>query len=249
MPLYSGQGRLLIADRLSNGNPGPFRDIGNVSKLDISLTTEIKEHKESRSGQRLTDQRLITAKKASASFTMDSFVKENLAMAFFGAFNTVASGTVTNEVLPTGLVANDIVKLANIKCSSIVITDSAGSPATLVQGTDYIVTSADHGSIQILSVAGKTQPLKAAYSYAGNTNVNMLSQGLTEKFLRFEGLNTADANKPVLVELYRFLFDPLKTLNLISDDFQTFDMVGSPLYDETRALDATLGPFGRVALL
>ena len=53
----------------------------------------------------------------------------------------------------------------------------------------------------------------------------------------------------MLVELYRVAFDPLKELNLISDEYNKFELEGSLLADNTKPLDAVLGQFGRIVQL
>lgn len=57
---------------------------------------------------------------------------------------------------------------------------------------------------------------------------------LTEIAVRFEGLNTADGNSPVVVDLFKFSVDPLKELSLISDTFGSFQLEGALLYDATQ---------------
>ena len=70
-----------------------------------------------------------------------------------------------------------------------------------------------------------------------------------ERYLRLEGLNTAQGNAKVLVELYRVAFDPLKEISFISDDYNKFEMEGSLLADATKPFDAALGQFGRIIQL
>jgi len=69
---------------------------------------------------------------------------------------------------------------------------------------------------------------------------------LPERYLRLEGLNTADGNARVLVELYRVAFDPLKEISFISNEYNKFEMEGSLLADSSKSFDATLGQFGRI---
>lgn len=246
--LFSGQGKVYIATRDVNGNPGAFRWIGNTPEMKFSLKTDTLEHKESWSGQRLTDKRLIKGKSAEFSTIMDDFNKENLSMVLYGANAVIAAGTVTDEVLPGGLAVGDIVALAKGKISSLVVKDSAGTPATLVLGTDYMINSADHGSIKVLNLGAYTQPLKASYSNAAAVNINMFTQGAPEVWVRFEGLNTSESNAPVTIDLYKVSSDPLKELSMISDDFVKFDLSGAVLMDDTKINDATLGQFGRVRM-
>ena len=67
--------------------------------------------------------------------------------------------------------------------------------------------------------------------------------------LRLEGINTAQGNAKVLVELYRVAFDPLKEISFISDEYNKFELEGSLLADTTKPYDAVLGQFGRIVQL
>ena len=242
---FSGQGKMLVAVA-TNGVPGAFRDVGNVPELTLALETTTLERKESRSGQRLIALRLITEKKGSLTAALEDFMTDNLALGLYGSKAVVAASTVTGEALPDALVAGDLVRLAQPNVSSVVVEDSAGVPVALTQGTHYEIASADHGTLRILDPAAFTQPFTVDYSYDGHINVGMFTAAPPELWVRFEGLNTADSNKPVLIELYKVLFDPLGNLGLISDELARIDLSGSVLYDPTKENDATLGQFGRI---
>ena len=68
----------------------------------------------------------------------------------------------------------------------------------------------------------------------------------TEKYMRFEGLNTADGGNPVVVEVFRFIVDPLKELALIGDGIGQFVLDGNVLAD---SLQVTGSKFFKVTLL
>ena len=93
----------------------------------------------------------------------------------------------------------------------------------------------DFGALQFLDTTGFTAPFKASYAYGVATEIGIFTQALPERFLRLEGINTAQGNAKVLVELYRVAFDPLKeefaVLATRSGDAQTFRVLG-PLLDE-----------------
>jgi hypothetical protein len=76
-----------------------------------------------------------------------------------------------------------------------------------------------------------------------------LHAGAARAFLRLEGINTAQGNAKVLVELYRVAFDPLKEISFISDEYNKFELEGSLLADTTKPYDAVLGQFGRIVQL
>lgn len=242
---FVGQGKVLIGSRDSLGNPKALRFVGNVPELKFSIKTDVLEHKESTSGQRATDARVIKGKSADFTCKLEDFDKENLALVLYGASTTVAAGTVTAEAFPAGLVAGDFVALKGQAVTSLVIKDSAATPATLVDGTDYEL-NAEHGSVRILNAGTYVQPFKADYSKGAVTSTNMLTQPLPERFVRFEGLNIADSNKPVVIELYRVAIDPLKELAMIGEEFAAFDLSGSVMIDALKANDPVMGQFGRI---
>lgn len=242
---FSGQGKVYIATPVA-GVPGVFRYVGNVPSLEINFETDTLEHKEATSGQRLTDLRLSREKKASLKMTLEEFDKNNLALALYGVAADIGAGSVTAEVFPNPVAVGDFVRLAKQKVSSVVIEDSAGTPATLVLDTDYRIESADHGLIEILNIGAYTQPFKADYSHALVANINMFTAPAPERWIRFQGLNTADNNKSWLIELYKAAMDPLANLALITDELASLELSGSVLYDSTKTADATLGTFGRM---
>jgi hypothetical protein len=245
---FSGQGTVYVATRDASGNALAFRDVGNVPALRLTLETDTLEHKESRTGQRLTDLRITRERRARVTMTLESFTKANLMMLLYGTSSTVTTGAVTNETFPTGLAAGDIISLANplVKASPVpTIVDSTGTPATLVSGTDYKIDR-NSGMVTILNVGSYVQPFKANYSYDTQEIVPFFRESYKERFIRFSGLNTANSDKPVIVELYRCVFDPVGNLDLINDELATFELEGSVLYDSSRDSSAALGGFGRI---
>lgn len=248
MAYYSGQGKLYLAGRDASGNALPFRFLGNVPDLTIDLQVDKATHKESVSGSRVTDLVLQTAKSANVAFTLEEFSADNLALGLYGAKATIAGSNVTNEILPNPVVVGDFVRLKQPKVSAVVVTDSTGSPITLVQGTHYRVANPDTGTIEILSLTG-VQPFKAAYTYGGYTNLPIFNQPAQNRWLRFEGLNTADTNKPVLVELYNVQIEPIQNWGLLTDEIAKWQLTGECLYDATKSADTLLSFFGRVAFL
>jgi hypothetical protein len=245
----SFQGRVYLGKRDANGEPIEVRSPGNVAELKLSLKTDVLEHYESQTGQRTLDHRMVKQKSATVKLTIEEFTKENLALALYGNFVTGAAGTVSGE--PLGGVApviGDRYFLAHPKVSTLVVTDSTATPATLALGTNYTAET-DFGAIQFLEVTGFTAPFKASYGFGVATEIGIFTQPLPERYLRLEGLNTAQGNAKVLVELYRVAFDPLKEISFISDDYNKFEMEGSLLADATKPFDAALGQFGRIIQL
>lgn len=249
MAYFSGQGRVYLAARDANGNPLALRWVGNVPDLKVSLNVETIEHKESYSGQRLTDLQLIKSKDGEFSCTLEDLSVENLELSLFGTTSSTTSGAVSNEQLPTGITAGETRLLANPFVSSVTITDSSSTPKTL-PASQYTV-HANQGAItfnDITTGGPYTQPFRVSYTRGASKRIAMFRAAQPEVWLRFDGVNTADANTPVILDLYRVAINPTKDLSLISDELQRFELSGRVLADVTKANDAALGQFGRMIL-
>lgn len=250
MPYFSGQGRVYIGARNNAGNPLGLTFVGNVPSLSVSLSVETIEHQESQSGQRLTDLQLIKTKKGEFSCTLEELIADNLSLALYGSTTSVTSGSVTAELLPNPVTVGSLYLLAKQNVSSVVIKDSSATPKTLPVA-QYTV-NAKHGSVVINDkTAGGpyTEPFKVDYSYGAYQSTNMFTQPLPERWVRFEGLNTADSNREVVIDLYRVAINPARELSIITDDLWKFELTGQVLADTTKPATGDLGQFGRIVLL
>lgn len=245
--LFSLQGKLYAATRDAvTGKASNHIWLGNVPEAKLELTTEKSDKFESFSGNRLLYGSLQKSKGVSFSATLDEFLPENIALGLYGSKSDVATGTVTAEAFPSGLVAGNRVQLANKFATSIVVKDSTGSPLTLALNTNYKVISAAAGIIEIVLPTGFVQPFKADYTKGDASRVVMFSNVTPpQRYIVFDGINTVTGDKWI-VELYRIQFDPIKDFGLINEDWGGLQLSGNALYDEVNDLDALLGGFGRV---
>lgn len=236
---FSGQGIVMMATRDVNGNPEGFVNIGNVSNLVISQEQTKEEHKESSTGNRSVDAVLTTETSVTLSMTMEHIHKDNLALGLFGTATDVAAGSVTNEVVKAYL--GKTVALDKPNVSSVVVTDDTNT-TTYVLGENYTI-NAEAGSINILDAAAQgaatnpianLQTLHIDYSYTAHDTIDAFTTSAPERWLRFEGLNTADSNKTVVVDVFKFRVDPFAELALINDTFAQFVVDGEVLSDSTK---------------
>lgn len=244
-----GRGRVSLASKSAiTGLPGVFTWLGNVASLEFALEVEKLEHTESYSGQNLLDVSLVTSKKGTFTARPENFDADALAFGLYGNKVTVAGSTVTNELLPTGLVVGDEVFSVRQKISSLVITDSTGSPITLVNNTDYQIMDADTGRIKILNVTALVQPFKLAYTYGSSKAVGMFVATPANKWLRYEGINLANNNSKVILDLYRVQVDPMSSLPMISDGNTVagYDLKGAVLLESLISSSDTLGQYGQI---
>lgn len=239
---FSGQGVVLLGTRDPvTGKGSKFLPVGNVSDLKITVATSTVEHKESQSGARGIDLRLTTEVKSNLSMVMENFNTANLGIALRGAVTKTVAGTVTGEegTYNAGFVST----LSRIGVTNVVVAKGATTLVEFVAGTataadgewDYKL-NADAGSV-LWATTPKTAGLVEDdgvtfdFDYAAQETVDALTEAATEVYVRFEGLNTADGNKPVIVEAFRLLTDPLKELSLIADTVQKFTLDGTILLD------------------
>jgi len=244
---FSFQGKVHLGERLSSGKPGRMRWVDDASTLNIGLTADKEERSESWSGQRLTSVVLPKAKKANFTLVVNAATAANLALALQSEAVAVATGSVTGEVLPTGLVAGDMIALDHPRISALALTDSAGTPATLDEDTHYRIDSPAGGMIEILDPASLVQPFKAAYTHAAYTNLAMFKVPSVERYGILDGINTVDDER-VRVLVYRMQFDPVSELALITDGLGNLNLTGSILFDAVNFRDANLGGFASVQL-
>jgi hypothetical protein len=237
---YSGQGTLYVADRDAiTGKPTGMLSVGNVPELTINIETTKVEHKESESGQRLTDLTIVTEKKGSFEFTLENLDLDNLALGMWGTKATVVGGSVTTDGDPITLAIGSVGKKYSTmhpKVSVFVLQD-VGNTITYVLGTDYAVDLVN-GGITVLAggaldtaTASASVVVHAQYTYAGYIKMDAFTESAAPtKWLRFEGINTVDGSS-VIVDLFKAQFDPPTGYSLITEELGSVTMGGSLLAD------------------
>ena len=245
---YYGQGKLSVAIRNSlAGTIGLYQYAGDVSTLTLKPTVEMIKHRESNSGQNSLVRNIAHTRDLNIDITFAEFRPSGMARDLYGNNVSVAAGSVTAETLPDALVAGDEVRLANPAVSAVVITDSTGTPLTLVEGTDYTV-DANFGKVTILNVGTYVQPFKAAYSYGKRTDTGILTSAQPDIALLYEGVNLAENNAPVICELYKVAPAVAQEIMLITTGTDTAgrQVAGAVLLDSLRESNGPLGQFGRI---
>lgn len=242
---FSGQGKLKVAPIVGGIIAAGYRWVGNVPDFKPAFAANKTDHKESWSGQRLTDKTLTTELNSTFTATLEDWSPENLALATRGSVQKTTSGAVTDELSPATLTVGEDWLLANGNITALTITDAA---AATVDPDDYVVDLA-YGTINILDMGTHTLPLKAAYTKGVVEVVPFFTEPIKEVAILFEGVNTADENRKVRAELYRVALDPTKELGLITEAFGQFTLEGTAMIDNTKGNDPLFGKFGRMVYL
>jgi hypothetical protein len=171
---------------------GGLQFMGNITKASLQLTPEKLTHVESFTGDRNTDVTWTRKRSGKISLTIEDLTtKQNLSAQLGGTPKLISTGSATGvflvsinateptfRPLKTGLPTVGV-KYAlgyradngtwqpykNIASTTLVVTDSAGTPATLALNTNYSVVSWRQGWIVFNDVTGFTGPIKAAFTY------------------------------------------------------------------------------------
>ncbi len=242
---YSGQGVVLIGEKDAvTGNAKGLLPLANVPDLKLSVTEEVEEHKESQTGQRGIDKRRVKETKVNFSATLESLHTANLALVQRASVTPVAAGSAVDEQVTA--YPGKTVALAHLKVSSVVVKSDDETPVTYEADKNYTVND-EAGSINILSAAEQTargaaaniaegDVLEVSYSYAAQTRVSAMTEASKSYWLRFEGLNTENDNKAVVVNVFKVSPSLLKELALINESMATLPLEGSAELDVTRTV-------------
>ena len=229
--LYRGQGQVYLAERDEFGQPKGFEFVGNVSELKINPKTEAIKHTESQTGNNSVDAKIEKNLEVEVSYNTCSQYKTNLVRLIFGKLTELASGTITDETVKAYLGKSSFLERINL-ASFTSLTDEEAT-VTYVEGTDYFIDLAT-GRIDHSATASYAQgaTLKANY-VANEEEIVAAFESINKNYwLRFSGLNNAENDTPVAIDIPNIRFEPLKELALINDDdFNKYEQPGIALFD------------------
>jgi len=246
---FRGRGTTYLAERNDTGIIGAAIAICQDA-ISIALATESGEHINKCGPVDSPDDRYIKSSSGTVTFEYSDVESKKLAIAALGTVNAAGSpGTVTVELMPPGLIAGDVYFAGGLErhrnLTSVVVTDSDTTPATLTLTTNYLVDAAT-GKITIVDPSGFTQPFNVAYGYTDPESVSFLSASQKEYFLSFEGINLRNNNAKGSLEAYKVRFDPASLFDFLSDDLQKMSLTGTMLADPSKDVtDTEFGQFGR----
>lgn len=243
--LFSLQGYIKVALRLSNGRPGPLHWLGNVPEATLALNQESVDKNESFSGERSQIGRLNTGRTCVFSGTLDYWSAKNMALGLYAEPSVITASSVTGELLPPGLLAGDVVQLNHAFASALVLTDSTPVTPLVVDTDDFRLIGHGDNQVEIITPGAYVQPFKAAYSKAAVDNLAIFATLPPERYIVFDGINT-ETGEPILIDLYKGRFDPFGSIALINQEYGNLPFQASILRDSVAAIDPTLGGFGRI---
>lgn len=241
-----GQGKVEVAE-ITDSGLADWMWIGDVSEMTLAFEEEKFTHKESYSGNRSEVRELSVGTSMNTSLTIHELSAENVALFTRGKRSSITAGTVTDEDLGT-VVAGDVVQLANFGVSDLVISDDSGTPAVIAP-EHYEVDAFGEITFHTLPDSpAPTMPLKASYSHTSAEQTAFLGGAKKDYALRYKGINLAEGNKPVLVELYKVAASLLQQLSLITNgnELASAPVEFKPLLDASKPANGDLGQYGRL---
>lgn len=247
---FQGRGRIYIAERGNNGLPGKFAFVGCADALNVALSVETIQHFSKCTSADALDYQGTRSQSAEVSMTLSEWVKANVLLALRAVeVPDATSGSVSAEACGTGFVAGDVYLLGQAtgrprtNVSAVTVSDGGGA---LTLNTDYTL-NADTGAVTFL--APTTGSVTADYTYDDLPFASMFRAGSKDFWLRFDGVNKADEDRPLVVDLYKVQFNPAANLDLLSDELALIELSGAVLVDDTKPEDGDLGQFGRMTFL
>jgi hypothetical protein len=248
--LYRGQGQVFLGKRVG-GKPAGLEFIGNVSELMLNPKTDKIEHMESQTGYNSIDKVIERALKVEMSMTTDSMTKDNLARQVFGKITTEAIASITNE--PQIAYAGKNLILDNINLTAFTSLTPSAVATPYILGTDYEVVDLGAGMIKPLvggAIAATGTAVRANYAIGASETVAAFGSPNVEYWLRFNGLNSAETDNPVVIDCFKVRFAPAADLPVISSDkFAEFKQSGDCLFDAAQPVSGKLGRYFSVRQL
>lgn len=228
---YVGQGNLYLFERDAAGKRINGRAVGNAPQIQFSGQQQELSHRESRTGLRKKDNKIIWEPEVKCSITVDNFSKENLAWIFGGTASSVNSGTATAEVQSYA----PIMQLNNFPITnpSAVTARKSGAGADWATNT-YSVSKG--GVVTILTdppAAGVAlgNSIEFNYAYSASERVDGMNAPNKEFWVSAEVVNKADNDNLVLLNLFRVKFMANFQFDLIGTDYGTLAVEGEILLD------------------
>lgn len=236
---FSGQGQVTYAERNASGTAeGGYIFLGDCSSLEVKTTVDREEHNENQTGRNAVDAVFERNQKCEFNGTFGGFDSKNLDLYVYGNSQEVPAATITAE---------PIVAAVGRRVPLQRMPTTFTSLGSLTEGDDYFIDLGT-GMIAFPPTGGATDgnSYNANYEAAAETLTTAFTDLNRYRILRFDGLNRASDNKPVIIEVYKARFDPAEMLALINESFAEHTLNGTALYDPLYANDAAFGGFMRV---
>jgi len=252
---FFGHGQSWLFPRTAGGVPdgtvATALSLPEVDSIELTFPTEKVERMSKRDALSTKAFSVVKSIMGTGKLVCSPHTMDLLSLYLFGTKSTVAGGAASGAafVPASGIVAGAILPFPGDRTRLSTFTsivDSAGSPATLVNGTDYEVDN-QAGVIKFMVVAGYTQPFKLNGTEDAGNQVAGFTVRAQERWLRHKVINIADSDDAGVLDVYRIQIDPAAAWNLITDGNEPnkYELNFQVLKDTTKSSSATGGQFFR----
>ena len=189
-----------------------------------------------------TDEFALGANDAEAAANLIAVINGTGGRTHEAVIGSTTSIVQINAVTP-GVAGNSLTLVEDTTASTMVVSAATllGS-AVGVEDTDFTV-NCEGGSINLLDTStifpAGISNVDLSYSHTAHEQVDALTEGKQERWLRFEGLNTARGNKPVIVDVFKFAPNPLAEQELINEEITQLTITGKALSDDLRPVNTS----------
>lgn len=229
---YMGQGRILIARRSAAGLTTGYRELGNCTALNVMLGAGAA--RAANHGGRGSSALRKAGDTPRFDITLESHTAENLAMLLSGAVTRVEMTDARGYVSPIVISrpgSTIVLPHANIKQWYDFVSLDWN---TIYPKSTYKLNGL-RGSVELLPSfpLNDGELMQAVYSHNPYDVIGAYTDRQQYYSLRFEGVNNADSNSQVTLDLFKIKVDPVDSLGLISDNYSQLKMSGSLMPDYT----------------
>jgi hypothetical protein len=239
---FSGQGRVLVGVRdATTGVPAGFTNLGNCDSLDLELGKNAAGY--ATGGSQPVTHSVRQSDPPHFTLHLEEAASANLATVLYGQASDVAGGSIVGEQVIAYV--GKTIPVANVGLSVLSVKNAAGT-TTYTPGVDYIVTpqGLSAGSFDIPATGSPIsngQVLQVAYTFSKSTKIGAFTIAPPFYWLRFEGLNSMDDNKPVVVDLFKTRLYPTEKIPLISNEIVKLEVMGRMFKDSVQPNNLTDG--------
>ena len=251
---YYGHGQAWLGERTAGGLVDNFDvSLPEIDSMTITLTKESIEHVSKRDSIAFKDLKVTRMVSGTGSMVCAQHNADILETYLYGTASAITGGAISAVAFEnTTIAAGESVPFPGDRVNLSTFTsivDSAGSPATLVNGTDYLVDE-KAGVVKFVNVGGFTQPFKLNGTEAAGTGIGVFMQRTLLKWLRFKGINLADSDAVEVVDLYKVDIEPANSWTLLNDgtEVNRYEINFELLKDTTKSSSATFGQYGRIRM-
>lgn len=244
-----GHGKTSFYNRLTSGLAGKLlASLPEVNSFEITLETTKVEHVTRRDPLASVGLSIVEMVKGTWKLSSSQHIPDLIALYAFGTKASITGGSFSAVAFPTGVLAGETWQVPGGRTNITTwtsIVDSAGSPLTLVAGTDYEYDDGS-GEVKFINVPG-TQPYKISGTEAPSTGVGLIQSRVQEIYIRHKEINIANADAVEPIDIYRCQVDPAASWKAMGDgnDVNSYEIGGQILKDTTVASSATFGQYGR----